>query len=79
MSAAQVVMNILLILASLVLIVSVLLQKGDADAMSALGGGTSDSFFGKNSNRTFEGKLALITKVSAGVFVALCLIMIFIK
>ena len=78
MSTAQLVVNILLIISSLVMIVSVLLQKGDDDAMSALTGGSSDSFFGKNKAKTAQGRLALLTKISAGVFVALALLMIFI-
>lgn len=79
MSTAQLVVNILLIIASLVMIVSVLLQKGDDDAMSALTGGGSDSFLGKNKAKTAQGRLVLITKVSASVFVMLALLMIFIK
>lgn len=79
MSAAQIIFTILLVLASIVIIISVLLQKGDADgAMNAMTGG-SGSFFGKNKNKTFEGKLSMITKVSASVFVVLALVMIFIK
>ncbi|NLB38888.1 MAG: preprotein translocase subunit SecG [Clostridiales bacterium] len=78
MSTAQLVVNILLIISSLVMIVSVLLQKGDDDAMSALTGGSSDSFFGKNKAKTAQGRLALLTKISASVFVALALLMIFI-
>ena len=79
MSAAQLVVNILLIITSLVMIVSVLLQKGDEDAMSALtGGGGNESFLGRNRAKTAQGRLALITKVSASVFVVLALLMIFI-
>ncbi len=79
MTPTQLVMTILLMVSSVVMIVSVLLQKGDADALSALGGGgSSDSFFGKNKGKTLQGKLALLTKVSAAVFVALALLMIFI-
>lgn len=79
MSAAQLVVNILLIIASLVMIVSVLLQKGEDDAMSALTGGSSDSFFGKNKGKSAQGRLVLMTKVSASCFVALALLMIFIR
>lgn len=78
MSAAQLVVNILLIISSLVMIVSVLLQKGDEDAMSALTGSGGDSFLGKNKGKTAQGRIALITKVSACVFVALALLMMFI-
>ncbi len=78
MTAPQIIVNILLILDALVLIVTVLMQSSESDGMSALSGGSSESFFGKNKGSTFEGKMALITKISAGVFVALALIAIFI-
>ena len=78
MSTAQVVVNILLIISSLVMIVTVLLQSSESDGISAISGG-SESFFGKNKNKSFEGKLALATKISAGLFIALALSMIFIQ
>ena len=77
MTAVQMIFTILMMLVSLAMIVSVLLQKGDADGMSALTGGGSNSFIGKNKNKTLEGKM-LFTKWSASVFVVLAMIMIFI-
>ena len=79
MSTIQVIFSILLMLASLVMIVSVLLQKGDADAMSSLTGGGSSSYFGKNKSKTMQGRLAAATKGASIVFVVLCLVMIFVK
>lgn len=79
MSAIQLIVNILLVITSIVLIISVLLQKGDSDGLAALGGGGSDSFLGKNKAATLQGKLATITKYSAGVFVLLALVMIFLR
>ena len=73
MGTVEVILNILLIIASLVMIVTVLLQSSDSDGMSALTGG-SETFIGKNKNATLEGKLALATKISAGVFVVLALL-----
>ena len=78
MTAVQMIFTILMMLVSLAMIVSVLLQKGDADGMSALTGGGSNSFMGKNKNKTLEGKMMLFTKWSASVFVVLAIIMIFI-
>ncbi|NLE69107.1 MAG: preprotein translocase subunit SecG [Clostridiales bacterium] len=77
MTAVQTVITILLLIASLSLIVSVLLQKGDSDGLSALGAGSSSSnFFGRNKGKTIEGKLALLTKGSAIAFVVLALVLI---
>ena len=79
MTAIQIIINICLILTSIVLVASVLMQSGDSDGVSALTGGGSETFFGKNKNSTKEAKLALATKISAGVFVALALIMLFVS
>lgn len=77
MNALQIILNILLIIASLVMIVTVLLQSSDSDGMGALSGAT-ETFFGKAKNAALEAKLALATKISAVVFVVLALIMIFV-
>ena len=68
-------LNILMVIAALVLIVTVLMQDSESDGMSALAGG-SETFFGKNKNNTLEGKLAMATKVSAIVFVGLALVLL---
>ena len=72
--------NILMVLASIVLIVSVLMQEGDSDGISALAGGSSsDTFFGRNKSNTIQGKLSNITKISATVFVVLAIVMLLVK
>ena len=77
MNALQVILNICLILTSLVLIVSVLMQSSESDGMGALSG-NNDSFFGKAKNAALEAKLALTTKISAGIFVAISVVMMLI-
>ena len=74
------VLQILVAIAAIILIVSVMLQKSDSDGVSALtGGNNSDTFFGKNQTSTLEGKLALITKISAGVFVVLAIVIMIVS
>jgi len=68
------VLQILIVIAAIVLIVSVMLQKSDSDGVSALTGGNSDTFLGRNQTNTLEGKLALITKISAALFVVLAIV-----
>ena len=68
------VLQILIVIAAIVLIVSVMLQKSDDDGVSALTGGNSDTFLGRNQTNTLEGKLALITKISAALFVVLAIV-----
>lgn len=78
MSGIQLIMTIVLMLTSLVLIVSVLMQKGDVEGISALGASTGDSYFGRNKDKTVQGKLATLTKISAVAFVVLTIVMLFV-
>ena len=71
--------SILLIIDALIMIVTVLLQSSDDDGMSALSGRTSESYFSKSKAKTMEARLALGTKIAAGIFVALSLLMLLIK
>ena len=64
---------VLLVITSIVLIVTVLLQPGESNGLGAIAGG-AETFFGKNKAKTMEGKLALATKVSAGVFIVCALV-----
>ena len=74
MGAASIIVSILLILVALVLIVSVLMQEGSRQGLGSIGGG-AETFFGKNKAKSYEGKLALITKIAAGVFIVLAIVM----
>ena len=73
------VFSILLIIDALFMIVTVLMQSSDDDGMSALSGRTADSYFSKSKGKTMEARLALGTKIAAGVFVALSLLMLLVK
>ncbi|MCR5296095.1 MAG: preprotein translocase subunit SecG [Clostridiales bacterium] len=75
----MIAVSIVLIIAALVLIVTVLLQSSDESGISALSGQSSQSYFSKSKAKTLEAKLALGTKISAGVFVALSLLMLILK
>ncbi len=78
MQFLEVLINIVLILSSLVMIVTVLLQSGQAQGLGSIAGG-AETFFGKNKARSVEGKLALITKIAAGVFVAMAFLTLIIS
>lgn len=70
--------EILMAIIAIILIVSVLMQNSDDDGMGALTGASSESFFSKNQTSTLEGKLSLITKISAAIFVFLALVLVII-
>ncbi|MDR3050554.1 MAG: preprotein translocase subunit SecG [Oscillospiraceae bacterium] len=73
MEVLSIIAKVFLVLASLVLIATVLLQPGEKQGLGVIAGG-AETFFGKNKARSIEGKLALATKVSAGVFIVMALL-----
>ena len=74
MSAVVVILSILIILVALGLIVVVLMQEGNKQGLGAIGGG-AETFFGKNKAKSYEGKLATLTKILIVAFIALALVM----
>lgn len=74
----EIAISILLIIAALVLIVTVLLQSSNASGIGAVSG-QMDSYFSKAKAKTFEAKLALGTKITAAIFVALSLVILLFK
>ncbi len=73
MAVLNVLITVLLVAAAIVLIATVLLQPGESNGLGAIAGG-AETFFGKNKAKTMEGKLALATKISAGVFIVCALV-----
>lgn len=73
MNAVLILVNILLALVAIVLIVSVLAQEGTRQGLGAITGG-AETFFGKNKAKSIEGKLELITKIGATVFIVLAIV-----
>lgn len=71
----DIVLGAFLIAASLFLIVAVLIQSGKSKGLSgSIGGGSSDTYFGRNKGNSVEKKLALMTTIVAIVFVVLVLV-----
>lgn len=73
MSVVTIIATIILVVTALVLIITVLLQPGERQGLGSIAGG-AETFFGKNKAKSVEGKLALATKISAGVFILMALI-----
>ena len=66
------VLGALIILVSIAIVLLVLFQSSKKRGLSgAIGGTSSDSFFGKNQGQTKEKKLARFTTVSAIIFAVL--------
>lgn len=69
------ILSIVMIVVSIVLTVLVLLQEGKSAGLGAIGGGSSDTYWGKNKGRSKEGKLDLATKILAVVFFVLAAVL----
>ena len=68
-------LGVVIILASLVMIVTVLLQSSNQKGLGAVAG-QLESYFSKNQAKTIDAKLALGTKVATAVFVVACLLFV---
>ena len=68
-------LGVVIILASLVMIFTVLLQSSNVKGLGAIAG-QFDSYLSKNQAKTVEAKLALGTKIAATVFVVACVLFV---
>ncbi|MBE0451130.1 MAG: preprotein translocase subunit SecG [Clostridia bacterium] len=75
----DVVLNALLIVSSLILIASILLQSGKSAGLSGAIGGGAEQLWGKNKARDYDAKFDKITKISAVVFMVSALAMAYIQ
>ena len=73
----SVVIGIVLVIAALIMIVTIMLQSSERSGLGAVSG-AAETFFGKNKAKGMEAKLAMITKISATVFVVLSVLMMFV-
>lgn len=73
MSAVTIIIDIVLIIIAIILILTVLMQQGQRQGLGAIGGG-AETFFGKNKAKSYEGKLATLTKVCAVIFIVLAMV-----
>jgi preprotein translocase subunit SecG len=71
--AMHTALMIILLLASIVLIVSILLQTGNSDGLSGSIAGGAEQLFGKRKSRGYDALLAKITTVAAIVYIIVSL------
>ena len=74
MTVLEIIGGILLIAASVILIVSIVLQEGGKGGLGALSGDT-ESYVGKNGDRSKNALLLKITKICSVVFVLASLVL----
>jgi preprotein translocase subunit SecG len=75
MDVLKIIATALLVVFELFLIAVVLLQEGKSAGLSGAISGASETFFGKNKARSMEGKLELWTKIAAGAFIVLSVLL----
>lgn len=79
MGALEITITIIQLLACLAIIVVVLMQSGKSAGLSgAIGGGSGDTFLSKNKSKTWDARMARMTKWVAVVFIVLTLVLDFV-
>ena len=73
METVDLILGIVLIVASLFLIISVLMQHGKTHNLSGTIAGGAETFFGKTKGKSIDKKLSTITTVIAVIFVLIVL------
>ena len=68
-----IILTIIFVAVCVILTGIVLMQEGKSTGLGAIAGG--NSFWEQNKNRSAEGKLVLITKILAAVFIVLALVL----
>lgn len=72
MSVVEIILGVLLIIASIVMIIVIILQEGNQQGVGVVSGG-ADTFFSKNKARSYDAFLARATKWFAIGFVVIVL------
>ena len=67
---------IVLLIASLVLIASILMQSGNSDGLSGSIAGGAEQLFGKKKSRGYDALLSRITTVCAVIYIILSLVIV---
>ena len=71
--AMHTALMVILLLASIVLIVSILLQSGNSDGLSGSIAGGAEQLFGKRKSKGYDALLAKITTIGAIIYIIVSL------
>ena len=72
----SIALKIILAVASLVLIISILLQSSNSDGLSGSIGGGAEQLFGKRKSQGYEGILSKISTVTGVLFIVVSLVLV---
>lgn len=71
MGTLRLILTIIYIIDCVFLAVVVLMQEGKSSGLGSIAGGSDGSYWGKNKGRSKEGRLAMLTKIAAVLFLVL--------
>ncbi len=74
MGVLKIVLTVLLAIDCIALTVLVLMQEGKQAGLGAIAG-ASDTFWGQNKGRSKEGKMVMITRICAILFLVLAIVL----
>ena len=69
----KLVLVILILLCSIFMIVSVMLQDGNTNGMTGITGDSSDTFYNRNRGQSMQGKIKKLTVINAVLIMVFCL------
>lgn len=76
MDVVRTIVTVIYIIAAIAIITVVLLQEGKSAGLTGLtSGGGQDTYYAKNKKHTLEGKFERWTKITAGVFIVLAIVL----
>lgn len=75
----KMVFMILQVIASLILIISILLQSGKTAGLSGSIAGGAEQLLGKSKGRGYDAMLARVTKIGAGAFIICSLVLVYLQ
>ena len=76
MDVVRMIVTVIYLIAAIAIITVVLLQEGKSAGLTGLtGGGNQDTYYAKNKKHTLEGKFEKWTKITAGVFMVLAIVL----
>lgn len=74
MEALRIVVTVLYVVICIALVAVVIMQEGKSAGLGAISG-MAETYWGKNKGRSIEGKLELITKILAVLFIVISVVL----
>lgn len=71
----KVVMGVIYVIVCIAIIILVLMQEGKSSGLSSTIGGSSNSYWGKNKDRSVEGSMPKITGILAATYFVISILL----